>query len=205
MRAGIYVGNDTVIHFTRLPLKEDDGVVSSSLDSFLAGGNLYRCEYAVSPAFLVVKRGGTCTVAVSDPDDVVVHRAEYLLENGFGCYNLFKNNCENFAIYCKTGLVVVDRATVGQSGQKVSAMYAATWGTLLLGHSSASLYVVAQICEGAAIVAGGVAATAIGVLGAISIPVFGVGAYCVGRYLSDISKGNVEKVPVEDLKNWRQA
>nr|GFD16754.1 NC domain-containing protein-related protein [Tanacetum cinerariifolium] len=70
--------------------------------------------------FLAKARGGTCTLAVSDPPEAVVHRANYLLNNGFGCYNVFKNNCEDFAIYCKTGLLVVDQRTMGQSGQAVS-------------------------------------------------------------------------------------
>ncbi|KAL5709129.1 hypothetical protein ACHQM5_019850 [Ranunculus cassubicifolius] len=146
----IYVGDDKVIHFTRgqevgtrtmldlllvssgpargqIPCsicrqeEEGNGVVSSCLDCFLAGGVLYRFEYAVTPALFIAKaRGGTCTLAVSDPDDSVVHRAKYLLANGFGCYNIFNKNCEDFAIYCKTGLV--DQITLGQSGQAVSVI-----------------------------------------------------------------------------------
>lgn len=140
-RAGIYVGDDKVIHFTRrgqevgtgtvldlllvssgptrshapcptcVPAEESEchGVVSSCLNCFLAGGILYCFEYAVSPAlFLAKARGGTCTLAISDPDDDVIHRAKYLLDNGFGCYNVFKNNCEDFAIYCKTGLLGIE-------------------------------------------------------------------------------------------------
>lgn len=33
----------------------------------------------------------------------VLYRAEYFLENGFGEYNLVRNYCEDFALYCKTG------------------------------------------------------------------------------------------------------
>ncbi|KAL8482970.1 hypothetical protein ACS0TY_025867 [Phlomoides rotata] len=65
-------------------------------------------------------RGETCTLAVTDPDKDVVHRNKYLLENGFGCYNVFKNNCEDFAIYCKTGLLILNQFTAGHSGQAVS-------------------------------------------------------------------------------------
>ncbi|KAE8661233.1 UDP-Glycosyltransferase superfamily protein isoform 1 [Hibiscus syriacus] len=71
---------------TCTPLEEGNGVASSCLNCFLAGGILYRFEYAVNLALFIAKaRGGTCTLAVSDPDDLVVHRTEYLLENGFGC------------------------------------------------------------------------------------------------------------------------
>ncbi|KAK6912304.1 LRAT domain [Dillenia turbinata] len=102
LAAGIYVGDNTVIHFTRrgqevgtgtvldllllssgparsqVPCptctspEEGNGVFSSCLDCFLSGGILYRFEYAVSPAlFLAKARGGTCTLAVSDPEDIV--------------------------------------------------------------------------------------------------------------------------------------
>ena len=139
---GIYVGDGKVIHFTtggqavgtvsssssstslqRYPTcgctepQEARGVVISCLNCFLAGDDLHRYEYGVSPAFFVAKfRGGTCTIAASDKDDIVVHRAKYLLKHGFRRYDVFKNNCENFAVYCKTGLV--DRnGTIGHSGQ----------------------------------------------------------------------------------------
>lgn len=151
MTTGIYIGGDLVIHFTRggkevgrgkvldqllassgssqsLPpcpnctsAEEGQGVMLSCLNCFLAGGGLYRFEYAVSTAFFLAKaRAGTCTLAASDPNYVAVHRAEYLLEHGFGCYNVYKNNCEHFAIYCKTGLLVEDQGSMGQSGQAES-------------------------------------------------------------------------------------
>lgn len=205
MRTGIYVGNNTVIHFTRrgqevgtgtvfdlilvssgpartqlhcptcTPPEEGNGVVSSCLDCFLAGGILYRFEYAVSPALFIAKaRGGTCTLAVSDPDDLVVHRAKYLLANGFGCYNVFKNNCEDFAIYCKTGLLVLD-PSVGRSGQAISII----GGPLAAVLSTPVRLVTTNIY--------GMAATA-------------VGMYCVSRYAADIGiRMDATKVEVEDL------
>ncbi|XP_010543837.1 PREDICTED: uncharacterized protein LOC104816622 [Tarenaya hassleriana] len=203
---GIYVGDNTVIHFTRrgqevgtgtvldlllvssgparnrahcltcTPPNEGHGVVSSCLDCFLAGGILYRFEYSVTPAlFLAKARGGTCTLAVSDPDDIVVHRAKYLLENGFGCYNVFKNNCEDFAIYCKTGLVVLEQGTMGQSGQAVSII----GGPLAAVLSTPMRLVTTNVY--------GMAATAVGV-------------YCVSRYAADIGmRRDVAKIEVEDL------
>ncbi|KAK7392686.1 hypothetical protein VNO78_21130 [Psophocarpus tetragonolobus] len=203
---GIYVGDDTVIHFTRrgqevgtgtaLDLllissgparsrescptctapQEEHGVISSCLNCFLAGGILYRFEYAVSPAlFLAKARGGTCTLAVSDDDAVVVHRAKYLFENGFGCYNIFKNNCEDFAIYCKTGLLVAERGLLGQSGQAVSII-----GGPLAAVLSSPLRMVTTNPYG-------MAATAVGV-------------YCASRYMADIGmRSDVVKLSVEEL------
>lgn len=155
---------------------EGHGVVSSCLNCFLAGGILYRFEYAVSPAlFLAKARGGTCSLAVSDPADVVLHRANYLLDNGFGCYNVFKNNCEDFTIYCKTGLLVLNQNTMGQSGQAVSII-----GGPLAAVLSTPLRLVTTNVYG-------MAATAVGV-------------YCASRYAADIGmRKDVVKVPVEDL------
>ncbi|XP_047318883.1 protein LEAD-SENSITIVE 1 [Impatiens glandulifera] len=161
---------------TCIPQEESHGVVSSCLDCFLSGGILYRFQYSASPVlFLAKARGGTCTLAVSDPDDVVTHRAKYLSENGFGCYNLFKNNCEDFAIYCKTGLLVVDKSTMGQSGQAVSII----GGPLAAVMSTPLRLLTTNIY--------GMAATAVGV-------------YCASRYAADIGmRRDVVKVAVEDL------
>ncbi|KAG5539458.1 hypothetical protein RHGRI_019861 [Rhododendron griersonianum] len=103
------------------------GVAITCLDCFIEKGSLYRYEYGVTslPEQIVHVLGGngTCTTEQSDPASTVLHRANYLLENGFGNYNLVRNNCEDFALYCKTGiLVIVD--LVGNSGQIASALRA---------------------------------------------------------------------------------
>ncbi|XP_052198894.1 protein LEAD-SENSITIVE 1-like isoform X2 [Diospyros lotus] len=158
------------------PEEGHHGVISSCLNCFLAGGVLYCFEYAVPPAlFLAKARGGTCTLAASDPDDIVVHRAKHLLNNGFGCYNVFKNNCEDFAIYCKTGLLVLDQSTMGQSGQAVSFV-----GGPIAAVLSTPLTLITTNAYG-------MAATAFGV-------------YCASRYAADIGmRRDVAKVSVEDL------
>jgi len=81
-------------------------VRSSCLSCFLAGGDLYRFDYAVSRAQYKSRvRGGTCSLAIANPDEEVVRCAYDLLRTGFGKYDLVKNNCEHFATYCKTGKV----------------------------------------------------------------------------------------------------
>eukprot|EP00268_Persea_americana_P008070 TRINITY_DN1309_c0_g2_i2.p1 TRINITY_DN1309_c0_g2~~TRINITY_DN1309_c0_g2_i2.p1 ORF type:complete len:277 (-),score=33.76 TRINITY_DN1309_c0_g2_i2:355-1185(-) len=156
--------------------EEGDGVVSSCLDCFLAGGVLYRFEYSVSLAlFLVKARGGTCTRAPSDPDEIVLQRAMHLLNNGFGCYDVFGNNCEDFAIYCKTGLLVPDQGVIGRSGQAVSII-----GVPLSAVLSTPLRLVTTNVYG-------IAATSV---------VF----YCSNRFAADIgNRRGVIKVNVEDL------
>lgn len=161
---------------TCIPPEEGHGVVSSCLDCFLAGGILYRFEYNVNPSLFVAKlRGGTCTLAASDPAETVVHRAKFLLNNGFGFYNVFKNNCEDFTIYCKTGLVVVDQVTMGQSGQAVSLI-----GGPIAAVLSTPLRFLTTNPYGMAVVA--------------------VGVYCTSRVAADIGmRKDVMKLEVEDL------
>ncbi|KAL8546103.1 hypothetical protein ACS0TY_005994 [Phlomoides rotata] len=141
---GIYVGGtrDKVVHFTRakdlscssfsssvsnrgFKKGERSGVTTSCLNCFIGNGSLYRFEYGVSKCVFIAKiRGGTCTTAKSDPPEAVIHRAMYLLRNGFVKYDLFTNNCEDFALYCKTGLLVYGhgQTDLGSSGQAASAV-----------------------------------------------------------------------------------
>lgn len=156
--------------------KDKNGVLLSCLDCFLCGYPLYRFEYGENQLiFLAKARGGTCTLAMSDPSAAVLHRAQYLLENGFGCYHIFHNNCEDFAMYCKTGLLIVDGTTIGRSGQAVSIL-----GVPLAAVCSTPLrFLTTQPL-------GSVAVTAV--------------MYCLSRYAVDLgNRSDVIKVSVEDL------
>ncbi|CAI0548305.1 unnamed protein product, partial [Linum tenue] len=152
-----------------------DGVIRSCLDCFLWGGELYLFEYGVSPTFFLAKaRGGTCTLAAADPPEDVLHRASFLLENGFGGYCLFRNNCEDFAIYCKTGLIVFTSISVGRSGQAASFIAAAS--SVL----SSPLRFLTTSFSGLAVV--------------------GLCMYSISRLVSDIGvRRDVKKIPVERL------
>ncbi|ESR42961.1 LRAT domain-containing protein [Citrus sinensis] len=153
----------------------DNGVILSCIDCFLDGGKLYLFEYYVpAAAFLAKPRGGTCTTAKSDPPEEVIHRATFLLENGFGDYNVFKNNCEDFSIYCKTGLLVTTVLSVGRSGQATSLFAAVSTAVSL-----PLRYLIAGYTGGT---------------------VFGYGLYCANRYASDIGvRRDAARVPVESL------
>ncbi|KAL2644266.1 hypothetical protein R1flu_011853 [Riccia fluitans] len=155
---------------------DSNGVVLSCLNCFLAGCPLYRFEYGENTlTFLAKARGGTCSLADSDPTDVVLHRANYLLNNGFGCYHIFHNNCEDFAIYCKTGLLVVDKNLIGRSGQAAS-VFGAPFAAVI----SSPLRFMMTNPWGAAAVSAGV--------------------YFFCRYATDIGiRKDVAKVAVEDL------
>lgn len=156
--------------------RENSGVMLSCLDCFLAGGPLYRFEYGVRPAvFLAKARGGTCTLAESEPPESVIHRAMYLLQNGFGNYHIFQNNCEDFAMYCKTGLLAIERNGLGISGQAASIIGAPLAAIL----SSPFRLLLA---------------------GPVGVATVTAGVYCLSRYATDIGiRTDVAKVPVEDL------
>ncbi|KAH1226295.1 hypothetical protein GmHk_11G032997 [Glycine max] len=129
-------------------------------------------------------RGGTCTIASSDSTEAILRRAFFLLKKGFGGYHLFKNNCEDFAMYCKTGLLLVRTSimSVGQSGQATSLLAAA--GAIV---SSSLVFMITSLC---------------------GLALVGCAMYCVSRYVSDIgvrcdvTKVSVKKVPMVVKEDW---
>ncbi|KAH6769211.1 NC domain-containing protein-like protein [Perilla frutescens var. frutescens] len=202
---GIYIGGDKVVHFTQdqslssgsfssmcffssdiasvcldFPdcgfRKHRSGVVMSCLNCFLGSGSLYRFEYGVSrEAFIAKLRGGTCTTAKSDPPEAVIHRAMYLLHNGFGNYDLLTNNCEDLALYCRTGLVICGRKASGGSGQASSAVSVPVAAVLSF---PLGIFVSSPVLIGATAVVN----------------------YTLNRYATDVGvRDDVVKVKVEDM------
>ncbi|XP_060173001.1 protein LEAD-SENSITIVE 1-like [Lycium barbarum] len=153
------------------------GVVLSCLNCFLGGGKLYRFEYGVNPSFFFTRiRGGTCTTAQSDPPEEVIYRAMYLLQHGFGSYDAIMNNCEDFALYCKTGRV--HEEAIGRSGQ-IASVVGAPFAAIV------SLPLKLFVSNPA-----GVVLTA--------------GIYSLSRYASDLGvSSGVTKVEVEELTSFR--
>ncbi|KAH7292330.1 hypothetical protein KP509_29G062300 [Ceratopteris richardii] len=156
--------------------RDKHGVIISCLECFLSDCPLYRFTYGESTAiFLAKARGETCTLALSDPPETVLHRAYYLLNNGFGCYHIFRNNCEDFAMYCKTGLLIVNENRLGTSGQAVSFL-----GAPLAAICSSPINVLMSEPLGMAVAM--------------------TGMYCLSRYYADLgNRKDVAKVPVEAL------
>uniref|UniRef100_A0A0V0H1W0 Putative ovule protein n=1 Tax=Solanum chacoense TaxID=4108 RepID=A0A0V0H1W0_SOLCH len=99
----------------------------------------------------------------------------YLLQNGFGHYNVFLNNCEDFALYCKTGLLTADRRSVGSSGQ-ASSIIGAPLAALL--SSPLKLLIPSPV----------------------GVATLTAGMYCMNRYATDIGvRSDVVKIAVENL------
>ncbi|KAI3493461.1 hypothetical protein L1887_41853 [Cichorium endivia] len=188
---GIYVGSNRVIHFTSLNAltslstpstsyasvpdgglgQPNSQVIVTSVAKFLLDGSLYRYQYGVTKAIFSVKvRGGCCTTAISDKVDTVIHRAEYLLKNnGFGKYSLTKNNCEDFSLYCKTGLRIVGTSQMRSSGQ-ISSVVAAP--ETLFGAATivaTATLVVASISVGAVLSAPIIPITALPILASTTV------------------------------------
>ncbi|MBD1935352.1 MULTISPECIES: lecithin retinol acyltransferase family protein [Cyanophyceae] len=79
---GIDCGDGTVIHYTGEKLK---GTIDCTpIAEFITGKTVFVREY------------GKC-----DPPDIVIQRAKSKLKEEK--YDLFDNNCEHFATWCKTG------------------------------------------------------------------------------------------------------
>ena len=141
---GIYTGKPgrEVIHFTgdgnnslnlmRSKSAKRGGfgirICGSSLDEFLADGTLRLVAYGHEENIIYkLKRPGTCHATKSQPADQVVMAAEFYLDHpdDWPNYNVFFNNCESFAVYCKTG----ERHT--QQGRRV-ARNAGVFGVVAL-------------------------------------------------------------------------
>ncbi len=83
---GIDMGDGTVVHFSGEPLRMRHACVRcDDLEDFLAEGELYVVEYADAPR---------------EPDEVAEAARSHVGEVG---YDMWRNNCEHFATYCKTG------------------------------------------------------------------------------------------------------
>ncbi|GJR33358.1 putative endopeptidase, NLPC/P60 domain, LRAT-like domain protein [Tanacetum coccineum] len=98
--------------------ESDVEVVFDETTNLMASMRFKGGSDKASIEFLYAKaRGGTCSMAKSDPLEDVMHRATYLYENGYGKYDLTNNNCEDFALYCKTCLWSTDKESQGRSSQ----------------------------------------------------------------------------------------
>lgn len=167
---GIFIGADQVIHYTgELAAKANAVVRLDSLESFLDGGIPELVPY------------GECF-----PDERVINRAQSRI--GENLYDLFQNNCEHFARWCKTG--------VSESVQ-VRDVKAGTTGTVGVGAAAAgSVGVVsatgavaglsgAGIMSGLGTVGGVIGGGAIGGLGILAVAPLAVTSVAMNQVLRD--------------------
>ena len=131
---GIYIGEEDteVIHFSG---ELDKGKVHAkitvtTLEEFLDGGELRLVAYGLSKSLACVKVGGSSQSKASRPAKEVISLAKYYAQNpqDWKPYDLIKNNCERFAIFCKTGEKIESHKELNQ--QKRYAVFGAVIGTL---------------------------------------------------------------------------
>ncbi|KAI3764962.1 hypothetical protein L2E82_14997 [Cichorium intybus] len=96
------------------------GIKRTCIDCFALGGEIHIYQYGANPLkFLISDRLGSCTLAEAEPKENVVERTLNLFHEGFKHinYRLIDLNCETFAVYCKTRLLVNSEVNIGQIGQ----------------------------------------------------------------------------------------
>ncbi len=95
---GIDCGNGLVIHYAGdFGQEKPHQVIQEYYDDFAKGGLIQKVEYQSEDRFLF-------------SGQIVVKRAESRL--GEKQYHLFKNNCEHFATWCKTGQSICRQANL---------------------------------------------------------------------------------------------
>ena len=117
---GIYVGDGKVIHFASdssqagYPRKDSIDsrfirIMRGTLSGFKGSDTLEIVEYnsEMSVKERVELETGSCHRVDAMPRDETLKVAEYFVERSdlWDSYNLYSNNCENFACFCKTGLL----------------------------------------------------------------------------------------------------
>ena len=115
---GIYVGIENseqkVVHFR----KRSDGAIKidkTSIKTFKGWSfTLQLACYGADIEDMRWKRSGTTQTLESLPPQVVIARAQYYADHSdeWHEYNLIDNNCEMFAIYCKTGIRITGRSQI---------------------------------------------------------------------------------------------
>ena len=144
---GIYIGEEDieVVHFSG---DLDKGKVRAkitvtTLAEFLDGSELRLVAYGLSKSLARVKVGGSSQSKVSRPAEEVISWAKYFAQNpqDWEPYDLIKNNCERFAIFCKTGELVELHKELNQ--QKRYVVASAVAGTVVTALAVGVVFITA--------------------------------------------------------------
>ncbi|MBW4603945.1 MAG: lecithin retinol acyltransferase family protein [Calothrix sp. FI2-JRJ7] len=164
---GIDCGNGKVIHYTKINGK---GIIELTTWAAFASG---RC--------VTIVNYGKC-----DSSDFVIKRAQSRI--GESAYNLFNNNCEHFARWCKTGVHKSEQvknassATGGASGS--GAAVAGSLGVVSAAGAAAGLS-GAGIMSGLATVGGIVGGGAVAGIGALGMAPAAITTVAMNKVLED--------------------
>ncbi|XP_048134183.1 protein LEAD-SENSITIVE 1-like [Rhodamnia argentea] len=86
------------------------GVVKTCLDCFRRDGNKLRSlhcyGYGGPRLWFMLARPGTCTTlpCTKSRDQVIEKATKLHADNAFGDYSMISNNCEHFAVFCRTNI-----------------------------------------------------------------------------------------------------
>ena len=111
---GIYAGNQMVVHYhkEKNPLLSDGIIAETTLAEFMSSSDTVYVINSVQPSgpplfdWIARKLFGD-DVHLFTPQETVARARSKLGERG---YNLLLNNCEHFALWCKTGIARSDQA-----------------------------------------------------------------------------------------------
>ena len=175
---GIYVGEGQVIHYSGEVFQKTDAVVRrDSLERFAADGMVTIVSYAT--AF--------------EPDVVIRNAESRLGENG---YALLGNNCEHFAVWCKTDKLVSDQVQDAKAGTaSVGGGALATGGAIAAVSSAGAVAGLsgAGIMSGLASVGGIVGSGAIG-----GVAILGLAPTAAATYAAQIALKDDERFPTAE-------
>lgn len=162
---GIDCGDGTVVHYT----KNQGNISRVSWDSFASGKIVFVREYGSS-----------------DLPEVVIQRAESRL--GENIYDLFGNNCEHFATWCKTGIHASEQVkNAGATARGASGSGAAVAGSIgvVSAAGAAAGLSGAGIMSGLATVGGVVGGGAVAGIGALGMAPAAITTLAMNSVLED--------------------
>lgn len=95
---GVYIGYKRIIHYVKGNHILDGIIAETSIDEFCKGDTLYIAE---EDTLLSIFQESELVATFFGPRKTVLRAKELI---GTKEYDLLENNCEHFAIWCKTGL-----------------------------------------------------------------------------------------------------
>ena len=109
---GIYLGDGKVIHYVSLPGDSDMDhavILETDMEAFSKGDTVYVMKFPKRRhvSSIICKYLMTEDYHLYSPEETVLRAKSKLGQHGIrnGRYNLLENNCEHFAIWCKTGVM----------------------------------------------------------------------------------------------------
>ncbi len=128
---GIYTGEEEeeLIHFSgEQNSKRCARIRADTVEEFLQGSTLRLVAYDVGGGAKVFKRSGSVHTMKSRPAEEVVATAKHYLQKPLEWkeYHLLFNNCEDFAVYCKTGKTTVVPQGTREAGLTLGSAALAT-------------------------------------------------------------------------------